>query len=296
MDLRALRYFVEIAKQRNFTAAAERCFVTQPTLSKRIAELEDELGQQLFIRSTRRVELTEKGLLLFHQAQTILGLVEQTERDMRDSRELTGDLNISAAEVPVFQTIAAVVERLQRRHPAVRVHLTSSSGLKAIADLQSGVAHFALLNLPTELAGLDSIELPGETRWGILTRTDGPFAGRKSIQPEDLLAPGAPKLFLSTQRLSEGALAGWLGAELSRLPSAGSYNLLNNMRYLVRAGYGCLALEGILPQDDAVMFLPLEPKLVTKSVLAWRAGSVRDAVAEAFIEDFRAEIHAQRTA
>ena len=289
MDIRALRYFVEIAKQRSFTAAAERCFVTQPTLSRRIAELEDELGHPLFVRSTRRVELTEKGLLLFHQAQTILSLVERTERDIKGESDIAGDLLISAAEVPAFETVARALVKFRKAHPAVRVHLASANGHRALLDLREGLANFALLNVPVDLAGLEYIELPVRARWGILTHRDGPFAGLKTVSPEVLMARADTPLYTSTQRLTESRLSGWLGFPSERLQIAGTYTLLNNMRSMVRHGCSCLALGGIVHEDDVVRFLPLEPALTTYSVFAWPATMVKDRIGEAFLEVLRAQ-------
>ena len=109
MDLKSLRYFVEIARQKSFTAAAEKLFVTQPTLSRQIADLEDELGHKLFDRSTRRIELTENGIYLFRQAQAILSLVEKTKLEAMSSQDLAGDLTISAGETPAMEMLSTLM-------------------------------------------------------------------------------------------------------------------------------------------------------------------------------------------
>lgn len=123
MDLKSLRYFVEIAREKSFTAAAEKLFVTQPTLSRQIADLEEELGHKLFDRTTRRIELTEKGIYLFRQAQSILSLVEKTKLEAMSTQDLSGDITISAGETPAMDIVAQTLERFQATHPNVRCHL-----------------------------------------------------------------------------------------------------------------------------------------------------------------------------
>ena len=120
MNLIALRCFVEAARTLNLTAAAERVFLTQPTLSRRIAELENEFGTQLFVRTGRGLELTEKGMQLLHQAQAILNLVEETKRTMKAGDDLTGDLTIDAAEVPAFDEVARNGKSLMRCSPRLK--------------------------------------------------------------------------------------------------------------------------------------------------------------------------------
>ena len=198
MDLRTLRYFVAIAQEKSFTAAAEKLFVTQPTLSRQISDLEEELGQMLFDRTTRRIELTEKGIYLFQQAQAILSLVEKTKLETMSTQDLSGDLTISAGETPAMDVVADALAAFQKTHPLVRCHLLSANAQDCAAALRMGTSDFGLFNQPADLAGFEYIKLPQQNRWGVLTRRDGPLAGKTSVCASDLV--DLP-LYFSKQRL-----------------------------------------------------------------------------------------------
>ncbi len=284
MDLKSLRYFVEIARQKSFTTAAQKLFVTQPTLSRQIADLEEELGQKLFERTTRRIELTEKGIFLFKQAQSILELVEKTKREAMSTQELAGDLTISAAETPAMAIIADVLEKFREAHPNVRCHIYSSNAQDALLSIRTGLSNVGLFSMPADLDGLESISLPVRNVWGVLTRRDGPFAGKAFIEPQDLI--GKP-LLASRQRLIDGRLAGWLGFPFERLQIVGTYNLLYNASFLVRAGAHALCLEGIVKPDEEVMFLPLKPAFTSEVVLAWPQNAPKRTLTDAFLAAVR---------
>ena len=155
MDLRTLRYFVEIARQKSFTLAAQKLFVTQPTLSRQIAELEEELGQVLFDRSTRHIKLTEKGLYFYRQAQSILDLVEKTKLETMSTDDLQGELNVAAGETHAMTLVADVLETFQREHPRVRINLVSANGVDAAANVRVGICDFAVIIRPADLDDLD---------------------------------------------------------------------------------------------------------------------------------------------
>lgn len=186
MDLKVLRSFVEIAREQSFTAAAEKLSVTQPTLSRQIADLEEELGQKLFERTTRSLELTEKGHFLFRRAQDILALVDRTKLEAMTTEGLAGDIRISAAETPAVGIVAEAVQRFQEKYPRVRCHFVSADALTAAEHLRSGLSQFGVFNMPCRLDGFEYIRLPRENRWGVLTRRDGILAGKTFVTPEDL--------------------------------------------------------------------------------------------------------------
>ena len=269
MDLKSLRYFVEIARQKSFTVAAEKLFVTQPTLSRQIADLEDELGQVLFDRTTRRIELTEKGIYLFQQAQAILSLVEKAKLETMSTQDLSGDLTISAGETPAMDIVADAVAAFQNSHPLVRCHLLSVNALDCAAALRMGTSDFGLFNQPADLAGFEYVKLPQQNRWGVLTRRDGPLAGKISVCPSDLL--NLP-IYCPKQRLIQNEMSGWLNYPFERLHIVGSYNLLYNAYVLAAAGVGhVLALGGIINPTPAsgLVWLPLHPRLECDIVVAW---------------------------
>ena len=291
MDLKSLRYFVEIARQKSFTAAAEKLFVTQPTLSRQIADLEDELGQKLFDRSTRRIELTEKGIYLFQQAQAILSLVEKTKLETMSTQDLAGDLTISAGETPAMDIVARATESFRATHPLVRFHLLSANAQDTAEALRMGISNFGVFNLPADIDGLEYITLPQQNRWGVLTRRDGPLAGRISVKPADLA--GLP-LYFSKQERIRSHIAGWLGHPFERLHIVGSYNLLYNASLIVRSGGNAICIDGITRPDDEIAFLPFTPAFKTEVVFAWPAAAPKRSLTEEFLKTLRALIIEER--
>ncbi len=288
MQLRSLRYFVEIARSGSFTAAAQKLFVSQPTLSRTIAELEDEFGEVLVNRTTRRVTLTAKGTLLYQRACAILALVDGTRREMT-SASLTGTLTIAAAETPAVELVTQAVTKLLDEEPAVTVNLVSANAVTAAADLRSGFADFGVFNLPADLEGFDHLPLPAANRWGILTRKDGPLAGKTGVTPSDLKPL---PLFVSGQRKMDARLNAWLGAGIDSLRIRGTYNLLYNAALAVRSGAHVLCIEGVARLDDDLMFLPLMPEVRNGVVLAWPRTTAGHALTEAFLTRIKALLDA----
>lgn len=287
MEIRTLRYFVEIAHQKSFTLAAERLFVTQPTLSRQIAELEEELGQVLFDRSTRRVTLTEKGLYLLRQAESILVLLDKTKKEAMSKNELVGELVICAAETPAFDIVAETIHEFLFRYPSVQYRFVSANSQDTADRLRTGLADFGLMMLPSDLDGFEYLQMPQSDQWGLLTRRDGCFKDKKSISVSDL--KDVP-LFFSRQPF-ENQFAGWLGYPFAELNIVGRYNLIYNVSRIVRmGGQHALCLGGIINEDEELMFLPLEPVFRVNSVIAWPRVRAKRLVAEVFLESLRKKV------
>lgn len=118
MDLRVLRYFLAVAREQSITGAAESLHVTQPTLSKQLMDLENELGKKLFIRGNRKITLTEDGIYLRKRAQEIIDLIDKTKSEFNSSDDsITGDVYIGAPETKSMQIIMKVIAKLQLEYP-----------------------------------------------------------------------------------------------------------------------------------------------------------------------------------
>lgn len=254
--------------------------MTQPALSRQIAELEDELGQTLFDRSTRRIELTEKGLMLFQRAVKILELVERTREEVMQRQELSGVLSLVAAEMPVMQLLSPVLGAFTQQHPAVRVQLQSSNAVDAALALKTGTADVGVFNLPADLSSLDYFLLPEKNVWGVLTQSEGPLARKSTVDAKELLDT---PLFVPRQQALANLLAGRLGRgrEIRRV---GTYNLLYNASLLVHTGAAVLCIRGIVPEENGVVFRPLEPALETEVAVAWPHEARASRTAQAFLE------------
>lgn len=131
MELRVLGYFLAVAREENFTRAAEQLHVTQPTLSRQIADLEAELGVKLFTRSNHNIILTEDGMLLKRRAQEILSLADKTKRDFYYKEEnLEGTITIGSGEFLSTGILTDCIAAFRKKYPLVRYELYS--GLRFI--------------------------------------------------------------------------------------------------------------------------------------------------------------------
>lgn len=293
MELRELRYFLAVAQAGTISRAAESLNVTQPTLSRQLAELESRLGKTLFLRGKRRITLTDEGLFLHRRAQEILALVEKTEAAFADAgRSIAGDVFIGGGETEAMRLAARAACRLRRRHPHIVFHIFSGNAQAVGERLSRGLADFGVFIEPVDLSEYDFLRLPHKDTWGLLMRADCPLAGREVITPDDL--PGLP-LLCSRQAQVGNELAGWMGDRRDALNIVATYNLLYNAALMVEEGLGCaLCLDKIVAASSPSLlrFRPLDPPLEVGLAVAWKKSQVFSPAAAAFLAALRKEIAA----
>ena len=289
MEIRVLRYFLAVAQEGSVTRAARALHLTQPTLSRQIRELEEELGQTLFSRGGRELSLTREGLLLRQRAEEIVGLAEITEKEFRSLGEKTvsGDLSLGCGESKALSFVTDALKVLQDEHPLIIPHFFSGNGEIVMDRLDKGLLDFAVLMGAENTERYSSLPLPNHDTWGLLMDKDDPMAQKKAITAEDLL--DIP-LILSSQSLSRDELSGWLGFPMSRLHIAATYTLLFNGSLMVRSGLGyALCFAHIAPsgKDSPFAFRPLSPLLTSPLSLVWKKHQILSAPAEAFLAKIR---------
>ena len=285
LEIRVLRYFLAVAQEGSVTRAARALHLTQPTLSRQIRELEEELGQTLFSRGGRELSLTREGLLLWPRAEKIVGLAEITEKEFRSLGEKTvsGDLSLGCGESKALSFVTDALKVLQDEHPLIIPHFFSGNGEIVMDRLDKGLLDFAVLMGAENTERYSSLPLPNHDTWGLLMDKDDPMAQKKAITAEDLL--DIP-LILSSQSLSRDQLSGWLGFPMSRLHIAATYTLLFNGSLMVRSGLGyALCFDHIAPsgKDSPFAFRPLTSPLS----LVWKKHQILSAPAEAFLAKIR---------
>lgn len=290
MELRVLRYFIEVARTQNITAAAERLHITQPTLSKQLMDLEDELGAKLFERGKRRTTLTEDGMLLFQRAKEIVALADLTESAFRSTDErIAGDIAIGCGETKGMRLLVDAMKEMRAAHPGVTFRL-SSGNFEDISDrLDSGLVDFGLFVGDAAVAKYDYIKLPHSDAWGLLMRADNALAERATVRPQDL--DGIP-LLCSRQAVQSNELAGWLGREFGELDIVATYNLIHNATYMVEAGMGCaVSIEGLVNTSGrGLVFRPFEPALTARLSFAWKRGRQPSRAAAEFLKLLQSKI------
>lgn len=285
MELRTLRYFLAVTQEKTITAAAAALHLTQPTLSRQMLELEEELGKKLFLRGKRRISLTEEGRLLRARAREILGLLQKTEAELRaPETHLSGDIHIGGGETDAMRLIARAACRMRQDHPQVTFHLYSGNAEDVSEKLDRELVDFGVFIEPVDLTRYDFFRLPARDSWGVLMRSDDALAGRDRIRPADLR--GRP-LLVSRQQMVNNEVAGWLGEQRADLRIVATYNLLYSASLMVEEGLGlALCLDRIIRirEDGPLCFRPLEPVMEVGLSVAWKKDRTFSKPAQRFLE------------
>ncbi len=291
MELRVLKYFLAVAHEGSVTGAAHRLHVTQPTLSRQLKDLEDELGQRLFIRGSHSVSLTAEGMLLRQRAEEVMTIVDKTRSDFSAGRLIAGDVYIGSGESEAISLLAEVIRDVRVNHPKVRFHLHSGNAEDVMERLDRGTLDFGVLVQPVDISKYDTLPLPYKDVWGLVMPIDHPLTAKKGIVPQDL--DGLPLLF-SRQVLQYGMTGNpcldWIGKPASELNIAATYNLIYNAALLVRAGVGCaVTLDHLVPvgKKSGLTFRPFVPRLESAWDIVWKKGQFFSPAATTFLSQLQ---------
>lgn len=283
MEIRVLRYFLTVAREENITRASEKLHITQPTLSRQLKQLEDELGKKLFRRGNYSVRLTDEGMLLRKRAEDILSIVDKTEEEFRNLDELTGgDVYIGCAESWQISYIARKISELRKKYSGLRYHITSGNTEQVAERLDKGLIDFAVICEPPNLSRYHYIELPEPDIWGVVMREDDVLSEKSGICFDDL--SGRP-LICSAQGM-EYDISRWCGDRIEQLDLSGTINLAYNGSVFVREGLGLmLSFDRLVntSSDSGLVFRPLVPELETKLYIIWKKYQVFSPMAEKLI-------------
>lgn len=275
MELRVLRYFLTIAREGSITNAANVLHVTQPTLSRQIHDLEEELGQRLFVRGSRNMRLTAEGMILRKRAEEIISMVDKTEAEFHSmSNVVSGDIYIGGGETEAVKLIAQIVCELRTAYPEIHYHLYSGNAEDVTERLDKGLLDFGLLIQPADISKYDYFNIPARDTWGVIMRKDIPLAKKETIRKEDLL--NVP-LICSRQVISEerhrNEFAEWFGEDFDKLDIVTTFNLVYNAAIMVEAGVGyAITIDKIAntTESSSLCFRPLEPQLDSGLNIIWK--------------------------
>ncbi len=291
MELRELRYFLAVAREESILKAAEALYVSQPNLSRQMKRLEEELGQQLFLRGSRKITLTEAGELLKKRAEEILELYQKTETELSSPpTEIRGDVYIGGGESYVLRLVAEAAHAVQKHYPAVKFHLFSGDMATITEKLDKGLIDFGIFIEPADLSKYDYLRLPLVDTWGVLMRKDSPLAEKDVVTPEDLR--GAP-LIRSRHSLDKSVITDWFQRRSDELNIVATYDLMYNASLFVTEGVGyAVGLEHIINTsgNSELCFRPLSPKLISHLNIAWKKYQVFPKCAEIFLKELQERI------
>ena len=292
MEIRVLRYFLAIAREGSITNAARFLHITQPTLSRQIQDLEEELGQKLFTRGSRNMTLTPEGMILRKRAEEIISMVDKTEAEFNSMENVvSGDIYIGGGETEAIKLVAQIACELRASYPGIHYHLYSGNSEDVTERLDKGLLDFGILIQPADISKYDYIDIPARDIWGVVMRRDSPLAEKEVIRKEDLL--GVP-LICSRQAISAerrgNEFAGWFGEDFDQLDIVTTFNLVYNAVIMVEAGVGyAVTLDKIAntTESSSLCFRPLEPRLESGLNIIRKKYQVFSPAAELFLERLR---------
>lgn len=292
MEFRVLRYFLTVAREGSITGAADFLHVTQPTLSRQLKDLEQELGKKLFTRSSHSIILTDEGILLRKRAEEIVDMVDRLESEFSSMEEtISGDVYIGGGETDAMKQIARVAKDVQLRYPNIRYHLYSGNEDDVTERLDKGLLDFGVLIQPADISKYNYINVPAKDVWGVIMRKDSPLAFKDTIQAADLLqVPLICSRQAMKQTFSMNEFADWFGEEFDKLNVVTTYNLAYNAAIMVEEGIGyAITLDKIVntSSDSNLCFRPLEPRLESSLNVVWKKYQVFSAAAEVFLREIQ---------
>ena len=276
-----------MAREQSITAAAEALHISQPALSTQLKGLEDELGKKLLIRGvkgSRKVVLTEEGMILRKRAEEMLSLMRRTEEEISGADDtIAGNVFIGAGETEIVRLFAKVANILQKKYPDIKYHISSGNAEHVLEYLDKGLIDFGLLFSSIDSHTYEAVPVPIKDSWGVLMRKDSPLAVKKAILPEDLWDK---PLIVSHQRGDNAYLGQWLGRKESELHIVATYNLLFNASLLVDEGIGyALCFDKLINTNGSnLCFRPLSPRLEAHGYIVWKKYQVFSKAARAFVD------------
>ena len=289
MELRLLRYFLTVAKEQSFTKAAEQLHITQPTLSRQMAAFEEELGVTLFIRSGKKISLTEEGILLKRRALEILNLEEKTLEELKGKEDVVeGNITIGCGEFAAVETLAEICKTYKEKYPLVQIVLHTATADAVYEMMNKGLVDIALFMEPVDTEGLDYIRITDCDHWCVGMRPDDPLAEKEFIRKEDLI--GKP-LILPERVNVQSELANWFGKDFSKLQIAFTSNLGTNAGVMAANGLGYpVSIEGAAKywREDILVQRRISPEITTSTVIAWRRNIPYSLAVSKMIEEINA--------
>ncbi|MBQ1491074.1 MAG: LysR family transcriptional regulator [Blautia sp.] len=287
MEIRTLRYFLAVAREENMTRAAELLHLSQPTLSKALKSLEEELGKKLFTRHSFSIELTEEGMLLRSRAEDLVSMADKIEKEFLSLDDITGgDLYLGLAESFQIRYLARVIHSFKQTYPHLRYHITSGDTEQVLEKLDKGILDFTVLCETPDRTRYEALLFPASDVWCLCMPEDDELAKKEAIQVDDLI--GLP-LFCSKQSW-ENDIPRWAGEKMEKLHLEGSFRLSYNASIFAREHLGyLLTFQGLIdtsPGSGLVCRL-LMPRLETKLYLVWKKYQAFSPIAERFLREVK---------
>lgn len=287
MEIRVLRYFLAVAREGSITKASNVLHLTQPTLSRQIKDLEEELGHKLFKRGNYNMTLTYEGKIFKKRAEEIVLMVDKTTQEFNTLNEISGDVYIGGGETAYWSLIADIAKKISDEYPNVHYQLYSGNSDDVAERLDKGLLDFGIFLQPADLSKYNHLELPAKETWGVIMKKDSPLAQKEDICLEDLL--NVP-LICSRQAINtsdnDNPYRKWFGKYYNDLNIVSTFNLVYNAAIMVNSGIGyAITIDKLAntSSESPLCFRPLTPKLELGIDIAWKKNQIFTPVADFFL-------------
>lgn len=295
MEIRVLRYFLTVVREEGISRAAEVLHITQPTLSRQMAQMEEELGVTLFHRGTRKITLTNEGVLLRRRAEEILSLVDKTEQELAEQEEnIEGTVSIGCGDVAAIERLPELISGFREKYPAVKFDIFTSTADYIKDFMERGLMDVGLLLEPIDIERFEFIRLEQKEQWVVSMRPDSPLAQKDSVTAEDL--KGLP-LLLPRRAKVQNELASWFGDGFESLNIVCTGNLPSISMVMVNRGLAHgIGIRGsiFLADKEKIVYRPLSPQLTATCVFAWKRQQPFAPAAEKFIRYLKQTLKDER--
>ncbi|MDW6004796.1 LysR family transcriptional regulator [Vibrio mangrovi] len=284
MDLKILRYFLTVANTKNITKAADLLHITQPTLSRQLIVLEENLGVHLFIKEKRSIELTAEGRLLKKRAREILDLADQTSKELVDPNSLiSGSVAVGTIESSGSEKLYELMGPFSQEYPNVTFNLYTGSTDDILEKMDQGIIDICMLLDPVDTSKYNVIRLPSNEQWGVLLHVDDELAQKEAVTIQDLCK--VPVL-LPSRPAVKSEVENWFGKTKYYIKTFGTYNLLPSALLCVEKGLGypiCLN-NSLIENHQSICFRPISPAKTIQSVILWKKNRNFNSVTELFVK------------
>ena len=282
MELRVLNYFLAVAREENFTKAANMLHVTQPTLSRQIADLEQELGVKLFVRSNHNIVLTEDGMILRLRAQEIITLADKTKQDLMQKGEtLSGTISIGSGEFRSTEYLAKMIAGFREKYPHVKYEIYSGNAQNIRDYMERGLLDVGLMSEPIDMRKYHFIAMPVKEQWGVFVPQGSPLFEKERVTAKDL---AEFPLLTAAGDFNQSRIGKWLGGYREKVENVGTANLPYNKAMLAKENIGVMISINLSCTYDGLRFIPLSPPLEVSTALAWKKEQMFPAATSAFID------------
>lgn len=238
MEIRVLKYFLAVVNEESILRASEILHITQPSLSRQLAQLEDELGTKLFIRGNRGITLTDAGMLLKRRAEEIVTLADKTEKEFlsfKCGEDIVGTISLGGGEICSVRKLSEIMRKFSELYPKVNFNFYSGTADMIKDRIDKGLLDFGLLLEPVNYEKFNHLAMGIKEDWVVLMRPDSPLAQKQFVTKEDLIGK---KLIMPSRTIVQKELSTWFGDTFDENNVIVTKNLMNNGALMVEQGLG----------------------------------------------------------